>query len=645
MRQLSNTGRRLAAIMFTDIVGYTALTQRSESDTVSLLEEHRKLIRPIFGSHGGNEIKTMGDAFLVEFKSALDAMLCAVSVQETMHDWKVARGGALSLRIGIHVGDVLERENDILGDAVNIASRIEPLAEAGGVCISGDVYSQVRNKFDLPFIFLGEKPLKNVSAPVAVYKAVMPWERTAPASTAPFDGNRVAVLPFANMSPDPGDEYFADGMTEELIDRLAQVKQLKVIARTSVMSYKGEKKKASQIAKELEVGALVEGSVRKAGNRVRVTVQLINGGTEEHLWSSHYDGSLEDIFAVQSEIAEKVAGELRVQLLASEKAAMEKRPTTDAEAYTDYLQGMQLLNQLEEPSLRDALRLFQRAIERDPSFARAYAGVAGCYVWLANRGYIGIQEALENGRAAAQRALELDPELAEAHFRLATVMSLADDLEGTMRELRRAVELNPNLAETYVTLARTSAALGDVGEMVRAAEKGYQLDPLSPRGIDWLGMAYFYAGRREEAMEHWRKTLHLEPYGTYHGMFAYYVSKGDYAGAEGAVKELERIGPTLIPTYLDRGCLAALTRDVKTAHEMITKLDPEKGVGALSYAGFVYHALGDMDMFFEYMFKAADGHVLDASEIRLSPLYDRARKDPRFVEVLRRGGVLHEPKG
>jgi TolB-like protein/Flp pilus assembly protein TadD len=630
--------------MFTDLVGYTALTQEKESAALEILEQHRELLRPIFSKHRGHEVKTIGDAFLVEFGSALEATLCAVDIQNSVHSLNLERGGKMQVRIGIHVGDVMHQGDDVLGDAVNISSRIYPLAEPGGVCISGLVYEQVRNKVDLPCVKLAAVSLKNVSTPMEVYKMVMPWSEEKVAPPIQLDKRRIAVLPFTNMSPDPNDEYFADGMTEELIYRLAQVKQLKVIARTSVMSYKGEKKKASQIAKELEVGGLVEGSVRKAGSRVRVTVQLISGGTEEHLWSSHYDGSMDDIFAVQSEIAEKVAGELKVQLLASEKAAIEKRPTGDTEAYTDYLQGMQLLNRLEEAPLRDALGLFQRAIERDPSFARAYAGMADCYAWLASREYIPTQEAVEKGRAAARRALELAPDLAEAHYGLAVVMQLADEHEGSLRELRRALELNPNLAEAHVALAEESASLGGVGEMVRAAEKGYQLDPLSPWAIQWLGLAYLWTGRGEEAMEHWRKTLHLEPYRTNRWMFDYYVGKGDYAKAEEVVKELERLGPTLNPTYLNRGYLSALTGDIKTAHEMITKLDPGKGEGNVNFAGFIYYALGDMGRFFECELRAAEGHALQSAVFRLSPLFEKARGDPRFGEVLRRVGLAYEPK-
>jgi adenylate cyclase len=631
--------------MFTDIVGYTALTQSDESATIRLLEDHRALIRPIFASYGGHEIKTVGDAFLIEFGSALDATLCAIAVQSALNDRRLTRGDKLALRIGIHVGDVIEKEGDVLGDAVNIASRIEPLAEPGGVCVSEQVYDQVKSKVPYPLVRTAARELKNVSEPVDVYKVAMPWEKEATTTPSQLDKNRVAVLPFANMSPDPNDEYFADGMTEELIDRLAQVKALKVIARTSVMKYKGEKKGVSDIGRELNSGSLVEGSVRKAGNRVRVTVQLISAGSEEHLWSSHYDGTLDDIFAVQSEIAEKVAGELKVQLLQEEKRAIEKKATEDTVAYTCFLQGMQLLYKSEEAPLRNALSLFEQALARDPGFARAQAGIADCYGLLANQGHISYQEAIDKGRAAATKAVELDPDLAEAHYSLAMVMYLADEDQASMRELRRALGLNPNLAEAYALLADESAVFGDTQEMVRSAEKGYQLDPLSPRAVSWLGLAYFFTGRGEEALEHWRKTLHLEPYRAYRRMFDYYVSRREYGEAEKAVEELERLSPTRLFTLLNRGYLAALTGDEKTAKEMIARLDRGAGMGTTQLAGFIYYALGDMDRFFEYTFKAAEDHTLMAQDLRYSPLFEKARRDPRLGEAFRKSGLPYGHQG
>jgi adenylate cyclase len=645
---LSQGERRLAAIMFTDIAGYTTLTQRDEALALRLLGTHRDLLRPVFVKHRGREIKTIGDAFLVEFSSALEATQCAVDVQSVLHDHNSNAIEKLLVKIGIHVGDVVEQGQDVLGDAVNIASRIEPLAKGGEICVSEQVYDQVRNKIPFRMTKLDAQQLKNVSFSIDVYRLELPWEvaATASAPPSPADRNRVAVLPFANMSPDPADEYFADGMTEELIDRLAHVKGIEVIARTSVMSYKKKEKKAAEIAKELVVESIVEGSVRKAGNRVRVTAQLINGATEGHLWSEHYDGSLDDIFAVQSEIAEKVAGELKVQLLETQRHTVEKKPTENTDAYIDFLQGMQLLYEQEEAPLLHALKLFEQAASKDPNFSRAYMGLARCYSNLGNDGYMQWNEAIAKGMAAAKKALEIDADQAEAHSALSRIMFMADESPAIRRtELLRALELNPNLAEAYWALAQEAGSAGNREEMVSAAEKAYKLDPLSPDVIRLLGIAYFYLGRDDEMFSHARKTLHLNPYGTHRYLFDYYVSKGNYQEAEKELKEMERIGPNLEYTCLNRGYLAAVLGDNKTAREMIDELDAthKPGWARSSSAGIIYLALGEIDKFFEYMFMAVGDGTVPITTLRYNPLVEKARSDPRFAQIFRRAGVPYAP--
>src|SRR2546428_2236820 len=282
------------------MVGYTTLGQRNESLSLALVEEQRKLIRPILNRHRGREIKTMGDAFLVEFPSALDAVKCAYDIQRTAREYNISAPvePRIHLRIGIHLGDVTESDGDISGDTVNVASRIEALAEDGGVCLTRQVYNHVQNKFQLPLLSLGVRPLKNVDAAIEVYKMVMPWNEEKIAASTRFDKRRIAVLPFSNISmnisPDSADEYFVDGMTEELIATMSRIGGLKVIARTSVMGYKGGQKKIGEVAKELEVGSVLEGSVRKAGDRLRITVQLIDSLTSEHAWAESYDRELKD---------------------------------------------------------------------------------------------------------------------------------------------------------------------------------------------------------------------------------------------------------------------------------------------------------------------------------------------------------------
>jgi len=632
---LSEGQRRLAAIMFTDIVGYTALTQEDESSTMQMLEDHRRLLRPYFTSHGGREVKTIGDAFLVEFGSALDAALCAIAIQNMMHDRKVARGGMLSLRIGVHAGDVIESGNDILGDAVNIASRIQPLAEPGGICISGPVYEQVKNKLPYSLDKIAAPHLKNVREPVDVYKVALPWEERHETEMPILDPKRVGVLPFTNMSPDPADGYFADGMTEELITSLSGVRQLTVIARTSVMKYKGSQKGASEVGKELNAGTLIEGSVRKAGNRVRITAQLIDASTEGHLWAQNYDRQLEDVFAIQSEIAERVAGELRIRLVDSEKRVIGKRATENTEAYTYFLQGRELLREDSEASVRQALSLFEKAIELDPRFARAYVGVAECYDWFSTSGGEPHDVSLSHVRSSLERAIDLDPDLPEAHAALSTMFFSADDMPGMEAEARRALELNPSLPDPYAMLSELAALKGDPGEMVRQSETAYRLDPIRPRLIWHVGLMYLYAGREEEALELWKKTEQLAPAFTYRGMAEYYLVKGDLEKAREFHAKFEKLEPGRPQATSQGGIIAALEGDRERALLAIRKIEDAKiGPLGFNYIGYIYHALGDLDSFFEYANKALETHALIPSTLMYSRLLAKARADPRYLELI-----------
>ena len=633
--------RRLAAVMFTDIVGYTALTQLDEAQSLRVLDRHNRLLRPVFIRFRGREVKTIGDSFLVEFESALDAVNCAVEIQRLLDDYNASSGEEWRtvLRIGVHLGDIVDSGGDILGDTVNIASRIQPLSQPGGVCVSGQVYDQVRNKIHLRMVKLEPRQLKGVSSQVDVYKIVMPWEGdnhiagAQPEDATEQVSNRVAVLPFVNMSPSRDDEYFADGITEELIDRLAHVSGLEVIARTSVMTYKGEKKKASQVAQELKVGFLVEGSVRKAGNRVRVTVQLVNTITEAHVWSEHYDGTLDDIFAVQDEITERVVSELRVKLSARERSVMAKKPTEDMEAYTYYLQGVQLLHRLEEEPNREALQMFLNATQRDPRYAAAHAGICLSYGFLALHGYVPFAEAIEEGRLAALKAIQLDPDLAMSHAALALVMFMADERE-SVREIRRAIELDPNYSDGYLMLGVWLASAGNIQEAEAALEKAYALDPLNPECVTRLGVVYYYAGDEKKALEHWKRTMALEPYRTHAALSMYYMGKGLYEDAEKEIRELEHLGPGLPDTLFCRGVLAALVGDQKTAREMIAGLDKMQNMAFSS--GTIHLAMGEKEKFFELMLRSAKEHTTNISLIRWDPLFADVRSDPRVKELLSR---------
>ena len=627
--------------MFTDTVDYTAAAHTNEGRALELIRQQAELLRPIVAIHQGREVKSTGDGFLVEFDSALKATQCAIGIQRRVYE-RTAEGSGVpfQIRIGIHLGDVVEREGDIFGDAVNIAARIEPRAEPGGICVTGAVREQIQHKIPDRLEPLPSAGLKGVADEVEVYRIVLPWTGRGELPSGPVgpaERARLAVLPLVNISPDPNDEFFADGLTEELIANLALVPGLRVIARTSVMGYKHQPKKVSEIGRELGVGTVVEGSVRRAANRIRVTIQVIDVATEEHVWASNYDDNLDDVFAVQRDIAARVVASIPGNLRPATAPLPELDKTRETGSYLAYLQGQALMWRREEPPLRQAIRFFEQAIARDPTFARAYAGIARSYVGLGIEGFTSWSEAIERGRAAAKKAADLNPRLAEAHALLAECAFMADDPDDLVnREARRAIELNPNLAEAHDLLGQVAGALGNIELYVGQAEIAYQLDPLSIPTIAYLGRAYFFAGRMDEALAHWKRTVHLDPLNAYRGMADLAMLNGDFVQAEGYAQELERLAPKSDFALLTRGFLAARRGDRATAMEAIAKLKATFGEGyaRLSSVGFIYLALGDVDQFFEQMFKAARSHTLQISRLRFSPLFAEARRDPRFLELL-----------
>ncbi len=647
------SGRRLAAVVFTDTVGFTASMQANEGGSLDLLRQQAELLRPLIALHHGREIKSTGDGFLVEFDSALKAVQWAINVQRRIYERNTEDGSVpIRIRIGVHLGDVVEHGNDILGDAVNIAARIEPLADAGGICVSDAVYEQVRSKVPDKFEKLAAKSLKGVALPMDVYRVQLPWldhgagaEDEAGAVAA---RNRLAVLPFANISPDPTDEYFADGLTEELIASLSLVPGLKVIARTSVVGYKKTDKSVATIGKQLGVGTVVEGSVRRAANRIRVTVQVIDVATEEHLWTAKYDDDLSDIFRVQSDIATRVSTSLAGRLETTTAPVPELAKPAETEAYLLYLQGQALMWKSDAESLRRSLEYFQRSLQLDPTYARAYAALARTYIEIGNQGRLPFMEACKLGTSAAEKAIAIDPDLAEAHGFRAELAFMQDEPADVLdREVRRALELNPNLAQGHYILGALAGSLGITEAYVEQGEQAYRLDPLSPLTFRYLGNAYFFAGRIEDARRHWEGSLERDPVGAYRGLSDYYILKGDLAQAEAMVQEIERLDATGDFAYLQRGYLAAVKGDRETALKIIARLEAEypPGHSRRSSIGFIYYGLNDLDRFFEYMEEAARAHTMQLSRIRMSPLYAAARKDPRFVQLLSNfGRPIQAPK-
>ncbi len=630
--------RRLAAIMFTDIVGYTRLSQADESLALELLEEHRAFLRPSFVAHGGSEVKTIGDAFLVEFKSALDAVLCAVEIQKKMRER--AEGAApsrkLELRIGVHVGDVVHGRDDIFGDAVNVASRIVRLAEPGVTCISQQVFDQVRNKTALDFERIGDVELKNVNLPVGVYRINLE-ARGQQKGERPGPRRRLAVLPFANISPDPNDEYFADGLMEELISKLSDVRDLKVISRTSAMSYKRKEKKVSEIARELDVGSVIEGSVRKAGSRIRISVQLVDARTEEHLWSANYDSELNDIFAIQSDVASKVASSLSSGFFSETK----REDTSDVEAYTLYLRAIQLLNEANEASLREAVVLLNRAISKDPAFARAHAGLADAWGALGSMGYEDFATATSRAEASALKALDLGPGLAESHSSMASANFLLDRFDSALTEAEEAIRINPNLSDVYISLGILYTILRTPEEALSQFKRAYELDPLSVVTADLLAAAAYLAGEGDLALDVLARTKEFNPnhWRVYVSMAEYYMDSRDFGEAQRMLDTARKMSPAEPSIRTVQGVLFARAGRRKEAVDTLNEIlaDSKESVRLFGRL-MIGTALDDLDEAFTALMRMAEIHSWPFL-IRADPFFAKLRTDPRYLEFSTKVGL------
>jgi TolB-like protein/Tfp pilus assembly protein PilF len=631
--------------MFTDMVGYTALGQRNESLSLALVEEQRKLIRPILARHNGSEIKTIGDAFLVEFPNALDAIRCAYEIQRTTREYNVpfSLDSRIHLRVGLHLGDVVESQGDISGDAVNVASRVEPLAEDGGVCVTRPIYDSTHNKLDVLLVSMGMKSLKNVSEPMEVYKMVMPWEQTIAAERPVFATNRIAILPFRNMSPDPNDEYFAEGMTEEIISTVSGISGLKVISRTSVMGYKGATKKVGEIGRELEVGSVLEGSFRKAGNKIRVTTQLIDVAKDEHIWAQNYDRDLDDIFEVQSDVAKQVADALRVRILSHEAERVEKKPTESTKAFSFYLKGRFHWNKRGLDDTKMALEYFELAVREDPGFALGYVGQADCYVLLRSNYWLDPETNLEKGKSMVAKALELDPGMAEAHTTKAFILASEYNLRQAEDEFKIATELKPGYAtahQWYALILRYRLRLNEAQEEI---ERALELDPLSP--IMHLNHGDLLTAKREfqEALEPYKRALDLGYEPAHGGLAACYGKLGMYDEMKHEMSlavELMKSSYPMVGKTADAS-IAYFEGDKETVRKLLLELEShmQETFTSAYQIGTFYFFLGENDKGFEWLERSVSRREDSVMNLKWDWDLDDVRTDPRYLDLLKRLGL------
>jgi adenylate cyclase len=545
-----HTERKLAAILAADVAGFSRLMSADEEGTLARLRGHlRELVEPAIAAHRGRIVKRMGDGLLVDFSSAVEAVRCGVAVQAGMAERNrgVPAAERIDFRIGINLGDVMIDGDDLYGDGVNVAARLEGIAEPGAVYVSGAVGDFVRDKPEIALEDLGEVPLKHIAKPVRVFR-IGGGSGTRTAVRAVFDKPSIAVLPFANMSGDAEQEYFSDGITEDLITDLSKVSGLFVIARNSSFAYRGRSVKVQEISRDLGVRYVLEGSIRKAGNRVRITAQLIDAGSGGHLWAERFDRDLTDIFATQDEVVERIVGALAVTLTRGEAQRLRRRATGSVDAYESWLRAREVLARGSRDSVVEARALHRRAIEIDPSFAAPHAGLAlaalADYVsgWAPDPAL-----ALDEAERWARRAVELDAQEPVSHMALGNVHTWRRDLDGALAEFDRMLALDPNSAQAHASTGLALVYAGRAAEALDCFAKARLLDPHHPAIVlHFLAQAHFSLGDDETAVGLLCERIARDPGTDASRMLlaACYGHLGRAEDARGVWAELLRVNPS-----------------------------------------------------------------------------------------------------
>ncbi|PZF75088.1 adenylate/guanylate cyclase domain-containing protein [Aestuariivirga litoralis] len=494
--------RRLAAIMAAEVVGFSRLMEANEEATLEALRQHRQeLVEPAVSRHDGRIFKLMGDGFLAEFASAVEATEAALEIQRGLAQRSAAlpEDRAIRVRIGINLGDVMVQGDDFYGDDVNLAARMVAHAPPGGIACSAGIRFQIGARLEVSFEDLGEKTLRNIARPLHIFLigAEQPRNRERAAGRPAPQRTSLAVLPFSNMSGDPQQEYFSDGITEDLITDLSNVSELFVLSRNTVFKHKGRPANMEEIAGDLGVGYLLHGSVRKAGSKVRITAQLTEGASGGQVWADRYDRDLTDIFALQDEITKSIVAQLKVRLLPQERKAIEQAPTRNVEAYTYFLRGRDYFHRGSRTYYNLAKRMFVRAIELDPSYARAYAGLADCDAFL----YMDYsEETSEAVLANSGKALSLEPGLADAHASRGLALSIAHRYPESEVEFAAALQLEPDLFEVHYFLGRSCYAQGKLEDTARHWERAAEVKPEDYQTLILLNQVYTSLGREADAV-------------------------------------------------------------------------------------------------------------------------------------------------
>lgn len=632
--------RQLAAIMFTDMVGYTAMMQENEQKAIAFRDRHRKVLEENTKKHNGKILQYYGDGTLTIYGSAIEAVLSAIKIQQSLRVDPV-----IPLRIGIHTGDIVFDEDGVYGDGVNVASRIESLAAAGSVIISEKVYDEIKNQPEFKIKAMGEYKFKNVIKPMEVFAICNDSLVTPSLNILHHKAQKaykdLAVLPFVNMSNDIENEYFAEGISEELINALTNIDRFMVTARTSSFVFKGKNQDIREIGKALSVEYLVEGSVRKAGNRVRITAQLIRTKDGFHIWSEVYDRNLEDIFALQDEISENIVDALMKKLGGKEiKRAVSAQSTENIAAYNAYLKGRYYWNKFSPDSSTKAISCFEEAIKEDKQFALAYVGLAICHVFLAVTGYAQPLKMFAKARILAQKALKVDDKLGEAYFVTALVRVFSDfDWIGAEKDFLKALQLKPNSAEVHLYYGFFLASIEEEKKGMEHVKMAYQIDPLSLPVNLWLAQFLFVENDIEGALAQIEKILDLEPNFRaaieFRGWIYYYMK--DYAKAIENFKLFKAMTGNDLKGNAPLGCAYAVSGDMENAElclqKLIKRAELDKEVSLDIDFAVLYLGLENYEKVFEHLKNSIENRV-GILFLNTNPMWKKVRNDPRFQDLL-----------
>lgn len=638
--------RQLAAILFADMTGYTALMQENEQLARLKRRRLKEVLEKTIEQFNGKILQYYGDGSLSIFNSAIDSVRCAIDVQQQLQ-----QEPKVELRMGIHTGDVIVEDEAIYGDGVNLASRIESMAVPGGIFISEKVYDEIKNQDNIIARELGYFELKNVKQPVRLFAIanngiVVPGRDELRGKTRQ-PGNRLAVLPFVNMSADPENEYFSDGITEELLNALTRVEGLQVTSRTSAFAFKGRNDDIRDIAIQLNVDKVLEGSVRKAGNRVRITAQLINAADGYHLWSESYDRNLTDIFEVQDEISGIITNRLRENLTPRQQQQhLVKAPTRNLDAYTQYLKGLHFWNKMTPADVRKAIDCFEKAITEEPTYAQAYAMCAGAYAYLGSMGQMLPNTAFEITHRYADKSLALDNTIPDGYIAKASAYILYDwKWKEGYDALQKALELNPGAVEALDLLGLYHVVMGNKELGVKLLEKASQLDPLSPMVSQALATMYSFAGRFDDAIRQADKVLELNP-----RMRTFIEIKGWATGMKGDWKEslkyfeeVHRLTNHPLKGLMGLGFAYGKLGMTDEAVEVISKMEQRQAeephaVIDADLAG-VWFGLGNYDKTFHHLNQCVEKRIGPVAYFLEYPAYHGIKNDPRYDQLRRKMGL------